>query len=318
MLALGIDVGGTKVAAGVVDEDGTILARTRRPTPSTSPAEVERAIAEVVAELRQDYDVSLVGIGAAGFIDAEGSTVLFAPNLAWRNEPLRKEVSELIGLPVTVENDANAMAWGEYRFGAGVGEENLVCVTVGTGIGGGIVLSGKLFRGRHGIAGEFGHTQVVPDGRRCGCGLRGCWEQYCSGRALLHEAREIADVDKRFGARLLELGEGRPEGIRAEDVTLAAREGDPAALACFEEIGRYLGQGLADVSAILDPGRIVVGGGVADAGELLLGPAREVFEAQLTGSGHRPVPDIVLAALGNDAGLVGAADLARVRHALSH
>ena len=318
MLALGIDVGGTKVAAGVVDEDGTILARTRRPTPSTSPAEVERAIAEVVAELRQDHDVSLVGIGAAGFIDAEGSTVLFAPNLAWRNEPLQKEVSKLIGLPVTVENDANAMAWGEYRFGAGVGEQTLVCVTVGTGIGGGIVLNGNLYRGRHGIAGEFGHTQVVPDGRRCGCGLRGCWEQYCSGRALLHEAREIADVDTRYGARLLELGEGRPEGIRAEDVTLAAREGDPAALACFEEIGRYLGQGLADVSAILDPGRIVVGGGVADAGELLLGPAREVFEKQLTGSGHRPVPEIVLAALGNDAGLVGAADLARVRHAASH
>ena len=314
-LALGIDVGGTKVAAGVVDEDGTILARVRCPTPSASPDDVEHTIADVVTELRKDHDVSLVGIGAAGYIDAEGSTVLFAPNLAWRHEPLRKEVSALIGLPVTVENDANAMAWGEYRFGAGAGEDNLVCVTVGTGIGGGIVLNGKLFRGRHGIAAEFGHTQVVPDGRRCGCGLRGCWEQYCSGRALLHEAREIADVDKQFGARLLELGGGRPEGIHAEHVTQAAREGDHAALACFEEIGRSLGQGLADMCAVLDPGRIVVGGGVADAGDLLLDPARAVFVTQLTGSGHRPVPEIVLAALGNDAGLVGAADLARVRHA---
>ena len=317
VLALGVDVGGTKVAAGVVDEDGTILARTRRPTPSTSPPDVERTIAEVVAELRADHDVSLVGIGAAGYIDAEGSTVLFAPNLAWRHEPLRKEVSDLIGLPVTIENDANAMAWGEYRFGAGRGEDNLVCVTVGTGIGGGIVLSGKLFRGSHGIAGEFGHTQVVPDGRRCGCGLRGCWEQYCSGRALLHEAREIADVDRQFGARLLELGHGRPEGIHAEHVTQAAQEGDPAALACFGEIGRSLGQGLADMCAVLDPGRLVVGGGVADAGDLLLDPAREVFARQLTGSGHRPVPEIVLAALGNDAGLVGAADLARVRAGVS-
>jgi glucokinase len=313
VLALGVDVGGTKVAAGVVDENGTIIARTRRPTPSTSPADVERTIADVVAELRADHEVVAVGIGAAGFIDAEGSTVLFAPNLAWRNEPLRDEVAKVVGLPIVVENDASAMAWGEYRFGAGAGEDNLVCVTVGTGIGGGIVLNGQLYRGRHGIAGEFGHTQVVPDGRRCGCGLRGCWEQYCSGRALLHEAREIADVDKQYGARLLELGEGRPEGIHAEHVTQAAREGDPAALACFGEIGRALGQGLADLVAVLDPGRIVVGGGVADAGELLLAPAREVFATQITGSGHRPVPEIVLAALGNDAGLVGAADLARVR-----
>lgn len=313
VLALGVDVGGTKVAAGVVDENGTIIARTRRPTPSTSPADVERTIAEVVAELRADHEVVAVGIGAAGFIDAEGSTVLFAPNLAWRNEPLRQEVTNLVGIPVVVENDASAMAWGEYRFGAGAGEDNLVCVTVGTGIGGGIVLNGQLYRGRHGIAGEFGHTQVIPDGRRCGCGLRGCWEQYCSGRALLHEAREIADVDKQFGARLLELGGGRPEGIHAEHVTQAAREGDAAALACFGEIGRALGQGLADLVAVLDPGRIVVGGGVADAGELLLAPAREVFATQITGSGHRPVPEIVLAALGNDAGLVGAADLARVR-----
>ena len=313
VLALGVDVGGTKVAAGVVDENGTIIARTRRLTPSTSPADVERTIAEVVAELRADHDVVAVGIGAAGFIDAEGSTVLFAPNLAWRNEPLRDEVAKVVGLPIVVENDASAMAWGEYRFGAGAGEDNLVCVTVGTGIGGGIVLNGHLYRGRHGIAAEFGHTQVVPDGRRCGCGLRGCWEQYCSGRALLHEAREIADIDKQFGARLLELGEGRPEGIHAEHVTQAAREGDPAALACFGEIGRALGQGLADLVAVLDPGRIVVGGGVADAGELLLAPAREAFATQITGSGHRPIPEIVLAALGNDAGLVGAADLARVR-----
>ncbi len=310
-LSIGVDVGGTKVAAGVVDDRGTILARTRRPTPGTSPADVERTIAEVVAELRVDHDVVAVGIGAAGFIDAARSTVLFAPNLAWRHEPLREEVARLVDLPVVVENDANAMAWGEYRFGAGQGESDLVCVTVGTGIGGGIVLDGRLYRGRFGIAGEVGHTQRVPNGRRCGCGQRGCWEQYCSGRALLHEAREIADVQKQYGARLLDLGGGRPEGIEAEHVTQAAQEGDPAALACFAEVGRALGEGLADLLAVLDPGRLVVGGGVADAGELLLAPARIAFAAQVTGGAHRPVPEIVLAQLGNDAGLVGAADLAR-------
>ncbi len=312
VLAIGVDVGGTKVAAGVVDEDGTIVARIRRPTPSTSPDDVELAIASVVAELRADHDVVAVGIGAAGFIDASRSTVLFAPNLAWRDEPLRIDVAKLIDLPVVVENDANAAAWGEQRFGAGRGEDHMVCVTVGTGIGGGIVLDGRLYRGRYGVGAEFGHIQVVPEGRRCGCGQRGCWEQYCSGRALLHEAREIADVQKDYGRRLLQLGGGRPEGIEAPEVTTAAREGDPAALACFAEIGQRLGQGLADLASALDPGVFVIGGGVADAGELLLAPARAAFAERLTGGTHRPHAEIRLACLGNEAGMVGAADLARL------
>jgi glucokinase len=310
-LAIGIDVGGTKVAAGVVDEDGRILAQLRRPTPSHSPDDVEKAIAHAVAELREDHEVMAVGIGAAGFVDHERSTVLFAPNLAWRDEPLRDAVQALVDLPVVVENDANAAAWAEHRFGAGKGEKDLVCVTVGTGIGGGIVLDGALYRGRWGIGAEFGHMKLVPGGRRCGCGQEGCWEQYCSGRALLREAREVADVRPGLGARLLELGHGTPEGITAPAVTTAAREGDPAALECVRVIGQALGQGLADLAAVLDPGAFVVGGGVADAGDLLLDPAREVYSQRLTGGSHRPVVPILLAALGNDAGLVGAADLAR-------
>ncbi len=311
-LAIGVDVGGTKVAAGVVDEQGVVIAKSRRPTPSASPSDVEQTIADLVADLRAGHDVTAVGIGAAGFIDAERSTVLFAPNLAWRDEPLRDEVAKLIGLPVFVENDANAAAWGEYRFGAGRGFDHLVCVTVGTGIGGGIVLDGRLYRGRFGIGAEFGHMQVVPNGRRCGCGQRGCWEQYCSGRALLHEAREIADVQKEWGKRLLELGDGRPEGIEALEVTTAAQEGDPAALACFEAVGSSLGQGLADLASTLDPAVFVIGGGVADTGELLLAPARRIYAERLTGTTHRPHAEIRLAALGNEAGMVGAADLARL------
>jgi len=310
-LAIGVDVGGTKVAAGLVDEQGTILARTRRPTPSTNPDDVEETIAAVVDELRVGREVVGVGIGAAGFVDDERSRVLFAPNLTWRDEPLRDEVSARIGLPVVVENDANAMAWGEYRFGAGRGEQHLAAVTVGTGIGGGLVLDGRLHRGRFGVGAEFGHVMVVPDGRRCGCGQRGCWEQYCSGRALLHEAREIADVQREYGATLLALGRGRPEGIQAVDVTWAAQGGDPAALDCFAEVGRWLGQGLADLAALLDPGVFVIGGGVADAGELLLAPARVEFARRLTAGPYRPHAWIRLAELGNEAGLVGAADLAR-------
>lgn len=313
MLTIGVDVGGTKVAAGLVDERGQILARTRHATPSASPADVEDVIAECVDELRGGHEVEAVGVGAAGFIDADRSRVLVAPNLNWRDEPLREAVSTRTGLPVVVENDANAAAWAEYRFGAGRGESHLVLVTVGTGIGGGLVLDGALYRGRFGIGAEFGHMQVEPGGRRCGCGQHGCWEQYCSGRALLHEAREIADVQPGYGARLLELGGGRPEGIEAIEVTQAAREGDPAALDCFEEIGAWLGQGLADLAAVLDPGAFVIGGGVADAGELLLVPARRVFAERLTGTKVRPHPDIRVAELGNEAGLVGAADLARHR-----
>ena len=312
-LTIGVDVGGTKVAAGVVDEHGTVLKSIRRPTPSASPQHVEETIAAAVADLRREYDVEAVGIGAAGFIDEARSTVLFAPNLVWRDEPLRDEVAKRIGLPVVVENDANCAAWAEYRFGAGAGEPYLVVVTVGTGIGGGFVLNGELYRGRHGIGAEFGHMQVVKDGRRCGCGQKGCWEQYCSGRALLHEAREIADVQPQRGARLLELGDGEPEGIQAPEVTQAAREGDEAALACFAEIGWWLGRGLADLAALLDPGVFVVGGGVADAGDLLLDPARAAFAEQLTGNSARIHPEIRLAKLGNEAGLVGAADLARHR-----
>jgi glucokinase len=312
-LTIGVDVGGTKVAAGVVDEDGNILVSTRRPTPGSSPAHVEETIAAVVSELRREHDVEAVGIGAAGFIDSDRAVIRFAPNLAWRNEPLRDIVSQRVGLPVVVENDANAAAWAEYRFGAGRGERDLIAVTVGTGIGGGIVLDGHLYRGRFGTGAEFGHVNVVPNGRRCGCGQRGCWEQYCSGRALLREAREIADVQAEYGARLLALGGGEPEGIAAVEVTQAALEGDPAALDCFEEVGGWLGRGLADLAAVLDPGVFVVGGGVSDAGKLLLEPAQRVFAERLTGTGHRPLAEIRLAHLGNDAGLVGAADLARVR-----
>ena len=312
-LTIGVDIGGTKINGGVVDEQGRVLARTRRPTPGKDPGHVEDTIAAVVADLRVEHEVTAVGLGAAGFIDSDRARVMFAPNLVWRDEPLRDEVSERVGLPVVVENDANAAAWAEHRFGAGRDAADLVVVTVGTGIGGGIVLDGQLYRGRFGVGAEFGHMQVEKDGRRCGCGQKGCWEQYCSGRALLHEAREIADVQPFLGARLLELGGGEPEGIEAPEVTLAAREGDPAALACFAEVGYWLGQGLADLAAVLDPAVFIVGGGVADAGDLLLEPARRVFAERLTGTGFRPLADVRRALLGNDAGMVGAADLARQR-----
>ncbi|WP_462186416.1 ROK family glucokinase [Frankia sp. CcWB2] len=310
-LTIGVDVGGTKVAAGVVDGAGTIITSLRRPTPGHSAAEVADTIASVVAELSADHAVRAVGIGAAGWVDSDRSRVLFAPNLAWRDEPLRDEVGARIGLPVVVENDANAMAWAEYRFGAGRGRRDLVCLTVGTGIGSGIVLGGELYRGASGIGAEMGHMRVVPDGYPCGCGNRGCWEQYASGRAMVRLAKNIATVDPSAAMPMLEHCGGGVDALTGPDVTEAARKGDPAAIRCFTEIGHWLGEGMATLVAALDPNRFVIGGGVSDAGELLLGPARQSLLAAMPGRDYRSEPDIVIAELGSQAGLVGAADLAR-------
>lgn len=316
LYAIGVDVGGTSVKAGLVDDQGAVLDALVGPTPSTSALRVAETIAGCVSTLQSraaelGNEVVAVGLGAAGFIDSARATVLFAPNLAWRDEPLRDAVSGRVGLPVVVENDSNAMAWGEYRFGAGNGVEDLVCVTIGTGIGGGIVQNGRLTRGAYGIAGEFGHLRVIPDGRRCGCGNRGCWEQYCSARALVREARDLALVSPTTAGRMLELADDEIENITGEIITRAGAEGDEAALDCFEQVGGWLGTGLAQVAATLDPARFVIGGGVVGAGDLLLGPARRAYARALTGHGHRPVAEIVAASLGNTAGIVGAADLAR-------
>jgi glucokinase len=312
-LTIGVDVGGTKVAAGVVDEQGRILEKVRRPTPSTNPKETAEVIAEVVDLLKGKFEnVVAVGLGAAGFVDESRSTVLFAPNLAWRDEPIKDKVESRVGLPVIVENDANAMAWGEARFGAGRGEAYLVCITLGTGIGGGIIIDGKLFRGRYGIGAEFGHVRVVPDGRRCGCGNRGCWEQYTSGNALAHEARDLARVEPFRATRMFELGDGTIEGITGFVVTQAAREGDAAALECFALVAEWTGQGMADLAATLDPGAFIIGGGLSAASDLLLEPIKKSFAAHVTGRGHRTLADVRVAELGPDAGIVGAADLARI------
>jgi glucokinase len=309
-LTIGVDIGGTKILAGVVDEHGTILDRVKVATPRDS-AGLDQAIAHAVRQVRAAFDVDAVGLGAAGFIDDKRSTVLFAPNVDWVNEPLRARIEALVDLPVVVENDANAAAWGEARFGAGANHDHSILITVGTGIGGGIVISNQLYRGRFGVGGELGHYRMVPDGRLCGCGNHGCFEQYASGNALTRFAQEHAASEPERAQVLLSLGDGRPESVEGAHVTEAAKQGDEVALEAFAEIGGWLGQGLADLGAILDPAVFVLGGGVSDAGDLLLTPATERYRDALTGRGHHPYAEIVLASLGSDAGLIGAADLAR-------
>jgi glucokinase len=310
--AIGIDIGGTKVAAGIVDGGGRILASARRDTPGYDPREVERVIAELVAELSAGHRIGSVGIGAAGWMDTSGSTVLFSPHLAWRNEPLRGNLERLLRRRVLIVNDADAAAWAEWRFGAGAGQSRLVCVTLGTGIGGAMIMDGRLERGRYGVAGEFGHQIIMPQGHRCECGNRGCWEQYASGNALGREARELAAAHSPMAQDLLDAVDGDVDAITGALVTRLALAGDPACIELIEEVADWLGLGLANLAAALDPGKFVIGGGLSAAGRLLLEPVRRSFARNLTGRGFRPAAAIDLAALGPEAGMVGAADLSRV------
>ncbi len=318
-LAIGIDIGGTKVAGGVVDEQGRISHRVRRDTPhrSTSPRVVEDTIVEAVqdllAQVRADngQDVVAVGIGAAGFVAEDRATVVFAPHLSWRNEPLRDALAGRIELPITVDNDANAAAWAEATFGAARGESHVVVITLGTGIGGALIIDGRVQRGRHGIAGEFGHMQIVPGGARCECGNRGCWEQYASGNALVREARAMIEAGSPVVADLLVRLGGDKGALTGPFITDAARDGDATARELLADIGEWLGVGLANLAAAFDPGLFVIGGGVSAADEMLIGPARDAFRRQLPGRGYRPEARIVRAVLGSDAGLIGAAELAR-------
>ncbi|NJQ02809.1 ROK family glucokinase [Streptomyces zingiberis] len=311
---VGIDIGGTKVAAGVVDADGNILEKIRTETPdkSKSPKVVENTIVELVLDLSDRHDVHAVGIGAAGWVDADRSNVLFAPHLAWRNEPIRDALTARLAVPVMIDNDANTAAWGEWRFGAGRGADHIVMITLGTGIGGAILEEGEVKRGAYGVAGEFGHMQVVPGGHRCPCGNRGCWEQYSSGNALVREARELAAADSPVAYNIIDRVGGNIADITGPLITELARGGDAMCVELLQDIGQWLGVGLANLAAALDPSAFVVGGGVSAADDLLLGPARDAFRRQLTGRGYRPEATISKAELGNEAGLVGAADQARL------
>jgi glucokinase len=314
---IGIDIGGTKVLGGVVDESGLVIHRARRDTPHEGGAALTQVIADVALELVQEFTIDSVGISVAGFISADRKTILATPNIAdWNGVNLDQELTSRIGLPVVIENDGNAAAWGEFKFGAGRGRENILMLTVGTGIGGGIVSEGKLMRGSFGVAAEIGHIRVVPNGALCGCGALGCFEQYGSGTALLRHGREalkkrLSDGDSESVRAILSKGDGTVAGLKGSAITEAAREGDALALAIFQTLGDYLGAGIASLAIVLNPEAVVIGGGVVDAGDILLNPIRESMDRYMPYAGVHPYLEIIAAQLGNEAGLVGAGDLAR-------
>jgi glucokinase len=311
--AIGIDIGGTKVLGGVVTGTGEILATARRDTPREGGRALTEAIANVATELAQQYPVDSIGVSAAGFISSDRQTMLATPNISnWNGVNLVAELTEILHKKIVLENDANAAAWGEFKFGAGRGRNDLMMLTLGTGVGGGLILDGSVFRGAFGIGAELGHIRLVPDGQLCGCGIRGCLEQYASGSALMRHAREAIDASPLLARNLLDRGDGTIEGLRGNHITEAAREGDPVAIAAFNTMATYLGAGIASLCAVIDPSCVVLGGGVIDAGELFLGPTREAALRLIPFSGKHPYPEIVSAVLGNHAGLVGVADLSRI------
>lgn len=239
--------------------------------------------------------------------------MLFAPNLAWRDEPLRDYVTKATGLPTVLENDANVAGWAEFRFGvAKHADDSMVMITVGTGIGGAIVINGKLWRGANGIAAELGHIQSVADGHPCGCGRLGCLEQYAAGSALVRFARAGARQQPERASQLLELAGGDALAITGRQITEAAQAGDGVAKDAFAQVGYWLGVALADLAQSLDPQIMVIGGGVVEAGDLLMGPAEQTYRDQLAQRNRFPVAEVRAAEMGNAAGVVGAADLARL------
>jgi len=314
-LVIGVDLGGTKISAALVaSQDMSILDRAYMLTPSTEgPSSVVEAIFSAVeALLRSDKiepsRLAAIAISSAGPSDPRTGVVFASPRIGgWHNVPLQNLVQERFDIPTIVHNDANAAAWGEFTLGAGRGTQNMVYVTVSTGIGGGLIIDGRLYTGASGTAGEIGHTSVCANGILCECGSHGCLEMYSSGTAIARRAQEA--LDKGTETRIAHLTEELGEGLTGRVVALAAQEGDLVALDIIVEAGNYLGVGLANLVNLLNPDMIVIGGGMAQVGDLLLGPAREEMGRRAFEMPAMWVK-IVPAALGVDAPLLGVVALA--------
>jgi glucokinase len=307
---LGLDVGGTKVLGVVLDDAGGVVAEHRQPTVRDAQGLLAGMVAVATTLLDAAGPVSAVGVGMPGLVDRNG-TLRFAPNLPGILElPVGPRLAEALGLPVRADNDATCAAWAEHQLGAAAGTDTALLVTLGTGIGGGLVVDGLLVRGANGFAGEVGHMVVDDDGIPCPCGRSGCWERYASGSALDRQAREL--VAAGGGRRLVELAGGDPERVTGVHVTAAAGEGDADARALLDRFADWFALGLANLIHAFDPSRCVIGGGLVAAGDVVLGPIRKsLSEARLVAPEHRPPVEVVPALLGPQAGAIGAALVAR-------
>lgn len=303
-VSIGFDIGGTNLRAAVVNSAGAVVDTLQERSQRNEQC-MENSIVSMTEQLQARFDVQSVGVAVAGFLDPTCSIVQFAPHLPWRDAPLKRRLAERLSIPVRLEHDANSAAYGEYRFGAAVGATTWVLFSIGTGIGATMMHNGEIFRGAFGIAPELGHLPVVPGGRPCSCGKRGCLERYCSGTALASTARELLESEPSVNSPLATMPE-----FTGEDVMNAAHVGDALAGRALADFKEWLAIGLSMVGDIFDPELIVVGGGVSANSDLFLAHAAHRSEQLVVGAGHRPRPRLCSAQLGVEAGMVGVAALA--------
>lgn len=310
-LTIGVDIGGTKVSAGVVDLDGNIISSDRRSTPVTGGVELIATITDLIKSLQERHEIAGIGISIAALISADQGTIVGAPNIANLSKlNFVEELKKSFNMPVVAENDANSAMWAEYKFGNAKNLNPVMFFIIGTGMGGGLVIDGKLFKGANGIGAEFGHMIVQPNGIKCGCGANGCIEQYASGSALMRYAKEEMKADPIKAKELLKYSDASGD-ISGATLTTAAKQGNEIALSAFNKQADWLGSACASYTLLLDPQAIVIGGGVVEAGELFLNPVRLAMEKYMPFAGTHSLPKIIAAKYGNDAGLIGAADLVR-------
>ena len=310
--AVGVDLGGTKVEVAHVDAEGHVLTRLRRPTDvKDGPVAVENEILAAVRDLEGSVGNSpvAVGVGVAGQIAPESGVVRFAPNLDWHDMPLQAHLSTSLGLPVTVTNDVRAATWGEWLHGAGQGCADLVCVFVGTGIGGGVVSGGQMLSGCSNTAGELGHMTVDLHGPLCHCGNRGCLEAVAGGWAIARRAQQAISADPKAGAFLLKMAGGQPEAVTAKIVAQAAHDANPLARQLVDEVAQALIAGAVSLVNAFNPCRLILGGGVIEGlPELVEKVGKGVRQSALKAA-CTPL-QVLPAQLHNDAGVIGAAALA--------
>lgn len=311
-LTIGIDIGGTKVLCAVVDSFGKIIDSSRANTPAQGGEALIQTIIDLIKGFQTKHEIAGVGVSVAALISKDQGIIIGAPNIANIGKlNFVAELKKIFNLPIIAENDANAAMWAEYKFGNAKGFNPVIFFIIGTGMGGGLVIDGKLFTGATGVGAEFGHMIVQPNGIKCGCGAYGCIEQYASGSALMRYAKEEISKDAQKGMQLLKFAAGDISNLTGLILSTAAKAGDEIALAAFGKQADWLGSACASYALVLDPAAIIIGGGVVEAGELFLEPVRAAMEKYMPFAGDHVLPKIIAAKFANDAGVIGAAELVR-------
>ena len=307
---IGIDLGGTNISIGIISEKAEILSKFSVPVkkPSTAEDIIGDIALGIFSLLNQaalnSSDIDLIGVGIPGIADFDAGVVIYTPNLNMRNLQIKEILKNKTGISVKINNDANCAALGEALAGAAKGVKNAILLTLGTGIGSGIIIDGKIYSGCNSAAGELGHSVIVVDGRKCGCGRNGCFEAYASATALIKDA--VDTLSDYPGSQIIKACEGQIDSIDGKMIFEAAKIGDTCAKIVIDRYIKYLGEGIITVVNIFRPEKIILGGGIANSGDLLIDSVNEYIKDKCMGGENVPVPPIVKAALGNDAGVIGA------------